>query len=279
VSDEKQFDAKKFSGDLRDRIHREVHESVHAFSQNPEGKRKHIIGGVYLGNFAGGGIFWGALLTLVGLALLLDHMGYVSITHLWRFWPLLLVAAGVLNFSSRQQRAWGVFLIAVGTVLQLNELGIVHLTWADFWPIVLIGIGLLIMWGSLQARRRPSAASGGGDPRTTVNGVAIFSGLERRVTTQDFQGGNVSAVFGGIELDLSEANMQADEATLEVNAVFGGAEIRVPDTWVVSYRGSPLFGGVEDRTRIRRTEEPADPKRKILILTGAVVFGGLEIKN
>ena len=99
------------------------------------------------------------------------------------------------------------------------------------------------------------------------------------MNTQDFQGGNVTAMFGGVEIDLTEANMQADEATLEINAIFGGAEIRVPDSWQVSYRGAPIFGGVEDKTRIRRSEAPADAKRKVLYITGVVIFGGLVIKN
>lgn len=274
MSDEKNFDANKFRDDLRDRIHSKIDEGL-------KGRHRPIIVGIHLGKRSyGGGLFWGALLILVGLAFLLDHMGIISIDHFWRFWPMLLIVAGVCNVTTPEHRFWGILLIAAGILLQLNQLGIAHFGWADFWPVVLIAAGLMVIWSSLTSRKTTAGSpSGGGDPRTTVNGVAIFGGLERRMTTQDFQGGNVSAIFGGIELDLTEANIQAEEATLEVNAIFGGAVIRVPDSWQVSYRGAPIFGGVEDKTRVRRSEDLAGSQPKVLMLTGSIIFGGLEIKN
>jgi predicted membrane protein len=179
----------------------------------------------------------------------------------------------------RENRFWGVSLIAAGLILQLNELGIAHFKWSDIWPILLILGGLTLMWGAFEARRNPSAPSIGGDPRTTLEDSAIFSGVERRVTSQDFKGGRINAVFGGVELDLTDANMQADEATMEINAIFGGVELRVPETWQVAFRGTPIFGGISDKTRVGRTVNVDDPSRKVLILTGAVIFGGVEIKN
>jgi hypothetical protein len=47
----------------------------------------------------------------------------------------------------------------------------------------------------------------------------------------------------------------------------------------VAFRGSPIFGGVEDKTRTARVDDPAIPHPKTLVITGAVIFGGLEIKN
>lgn len=274
MSDEKNFDGRKFGQDLRDHIHDRINERL-------KRRRGPIVVGINLANRrGGGGFFWGLLLILVGVIFLLDHMQIISASHLWRFWPLLLIVAGIANVTKADHRFWGILLMAAGTLLQLNQLGIAHFGWADFWPIVLIAAGLMVLWNSLSARSCPAPSpAGDGDPRVTVNGVAIFSGLERRMTTQDFQGGHVTAIFGGIELDLTEANMQADEATLEVNAVFGGAEIRVPDSWQVSYRGGPIFGGVEDKTHVRRSEDPSGSKAKVLHITGVVAFGGLEIRN
>src|SRR5216683_6594953 len=75
-----------------------------------------------------------------------------------------------------------------------------------------IALGLFIMWGSSQWSSKPVAStSRGGDPRTTLNEAVVFGGLERRMTSQDFQGGDITAIFGGIELDLTEANIQTNE--------------------------------------------------------------------
>jgi predicted membrane protein len=274
MNDDRKFDAEQFSRDLHDQIHREVNDRM-------KSGRRPIVVGIHLGKRSYSlGLFWGVLLTLVGTIFLLDNLGIINGAHLFRFWPMLLIIAGAFNIVDRERRSWGFVLLVVGTFLQLNQLGLAHFSWAAFWPIILIAVGLFVMWNSLTSRKSPPASSApGGDPRTTVNGAAIFSGLERRVTTQDFQGGHVTAIFGGIELDLSEANIQGDEATLEVNAIFGGAEIRIPNSWQVSYCGSPVFGGVEDKTRVRSSDEASGSKTKVLNITGTVMFGGLEIKN
>ena len=276
MSDEPKFDSKKFRDDLKDEIHRTIHTSLPYDDEKQPSRRRPMVIGIALRGRGRGGVVTGAVLILVGLAFLLDHLGYISIGSLWRFWPMILVIAGVLNFAS-QRRAWGILLMFAGVILQLNELGITHFGWAAFWPMMLIALGIFVMFGSSQwSSKTVTSPSAAGDPRTTLNEAVVFGGLERRMTSQDFRGGDVTAIFGGVELDLTEANMQANEATLAITAIFGGVEIRVPTSWQVAFRGAPIFGGVEDKTRTARVE---DPNLKTLVITGAVIFGGLEIKN
>jgi predicted membrane protein len=281
VSEEPYFDAKKFGEDIRDQVHKfkgDLRDQIR--SQVPPGRRPVVVG-IHLGNrCCGRGMFWGVILTLFGLGLLLDHMGIISIDRIWRFWPLLLIVVGVFNLRAPERRFWGVLLILGGAFFQFRELGLPHFGWVQFWPLVFIAIGLLLMWNALEGRKRPARERGTNvDLRTTLDESVVFGGIERRITTQDFQGGRVNAVFGGVEIDLTEANMQSDEATLEINAVFGGVELRLPYTWQVAFRGSPIFGGITDKTRTRPPSGPNDPKPKILVLTGSVVFGGIEVKN
>jgi predicted membrane protein len=290
VSDESNFDPKKFKDDLRDRVnklkddiheqvHREVHTRLNFAEEKGETRRRPMVIGIAIRGRGRGGIITGAILMVVGLAFLLDNLGYISIGSLWRFWPMLLVLAGVLNFLYRR-RAWGTLLMLVGILLQLNQLGKIHFGWAQIWPMALIALGLFVMWGTLEGRHKSvGSASGARDPRTTLNEAVVFGGLERRMTSQDFRGGDITAIFGGVELDLSEASMQANEATLAITAIFGGVEVRVPPNWQVAFRGAPIFGGIEDKTRTARVDDPSNPNLKVLVITGAVIFGGLEIKN
>ena len=279
MSDEKNFDAKKFSDDLHDQIHRSIHSSLPRDDEKQESRSRPMVVGIALRGRGRGGVVTGGILMLIGLVFLLDHLGIISIGNPWRFWPMLLVLTGVMNFMS-QRRAWGALLMFAGVVLQLNQLGITHFGWAALWPMMLIAFGLFVMWGSFQWGSKPVAStSAAGDPRTTLNEAVVFGGLERRMTSQDFQGGDITAIFGGVELDLTEANMQANEATLAITAIFGGVEVRVPPSWQVAFRGAPIFGGVEDKTRTARVDDPANPNLKTLVITGAVIFGGLEIKN
>lgn len=280
MSNDNPFDPKKFKDNLRDQIHRDIHTRLNWNQEQGETRRRPMVVGIALRGRGRGGIITGAILMMVGLAFLLDNLGYISIGSLWRFWPMLLVLAGVLNFIYRR-RAWGTLLMLAGTLLQLNQLGKIHFGWTQIWPMALIALGLFVIWGALEGRNKSvvSTSTAGGDPRTTLNEAVVFGGLERRMTSQDFQGGDVTAIFGGVELDLSEADMRANQATLAITAIFGGVEVRVPPSWQVAFRGAPIFGGIEDKTRTPRTDDPANPNLKTLVITGAVIFGGLEIKN
>lgn len=284
MSDERNFDRNKFKDDLRDSVDRfkdDLREQIdREVRDRAQGKRKPIVVGIHLGNRCyGGGMVWGVILTLLGLGLLLDHLGVISIERIWRFWPSLLILAGIFNLRRREHRFWGLILVLGGAFLQFRELGLPYFHWVQFWPLVFIAAGLLLMWNAIEARKRPVPESATTDPRTSLNEAVVFGGIERRITSQDFQGGRVNAVFGGVEIDLTDANIQADEATLEINAVFGGVELRIPPTWQVAFRGSPIFGGITDKTRTRAPGGSDDSKLKVLVLTGAVVFGGIEVKN
>lgn len=243
------------------------------------------------------GFAWGLVLVLVGAALLLDHLGLAPIEHISRFWPLLLVLLGLMNITSHGARGFGLVLIGAGILLQLNTLGLIHLTFQDFWPLAIIAVGVLLIWGSIETRRygmrkpkvdwlKPGAAeefqkqvaASAADP-DTLYAVAIFGGCIRKYSGQHFRTGKVMCIFGGVELDFREANLDA-EAVLEITCIFGGVEIRVPDNWHVHSRSMPVLGGFEDKTRERIVIDPTGASnRKTLVITGNVVFGGVEVKN
>jgi predicted membrane protein len=108
-----------------------------------------------------------------------------------------------------------------------------------------------------------------------LNEFTVFGGVRRRIDSQEFEGGEVSAIFGGVEIDLRGAATKKDEVVIELNAIFGGVELRVPDTWDVTVRGAGIFGGYEDKTMPRR--DTASGKRPLLVITGSAVFGGVTV--
>lgn len=246
--------------------------------------RPRVIGGVIIGRHSDSrtGLVWGAFIVLVGLALLLDHMGFLSV-DIRRFWPVLIIFLGISNLfcgsgNSRSNQAFGVFLILLGAIFQLNALGITHLRFADLWPLAIIFVGLLLMWGAVKS---PVVVVSGGVPESSdaLNVVAIFGGAERRITSRAFKGGRVTAIFGGVELDFRDADIEGDKAVLEVNCIFGGVEIRVPANWRVDSRSLPILGGFSDRTRLAGVQDSAQPGPKTLVVNGSVILGGVETRN
>jgi len=104
---------------------------------------------------------------------------------------------------------------------------------------------------------------------------SVFGSGDHIVLDPVFNGGDLNAVFGGITLDLRRTTIPEGDTTLEVNAVFGGITIFVPSDWFVETHLDAVFGGFQDN---RVPKEPLDKTRK-LIITGSCVFGGGEIRN
>jgi hypothetical protein len=274
------MDTQDFQREFREKLKQDIKQDIRENIKRPK---------VMLMGDHRWGLLWGGIIALIGVALLLDRMGISPFDRVYQFWPLLLVLFGLMNIFSQSGRFFGILLILAGGVLQLNKFGVLHLTFADLWPLALIAVGLLIIWGSLETRGvlrsktlenfRKQVSDLGTNPHGGFNAVAVFGGCERRVSGQGFLGGKATAVFGGIELDFRDADIDGTEALLEVNCIFGGVEIRVPDAWYVHSRSLPVFGGYEDRTRQSKIDDPTGAKRKTLIITGMVVFGGVEISN
>jgi predicted membrane protein len=218
----------------------------------------------------------GIILIVVGVVVLLDHLGYIQARHLWIFWPLILVFAGVVRVWQQGHLGFGILLILFGTMLQLNMLGIIHLSWDLLWPLGLIAFGILKVWERF-GKANPCSVSPEG--RDYVNELAFFGGVERRLNIKDFRGGSISAIFGGVELDFRSADMAENEAVLELEAIFGGVELVVPTNWTVVFQGESIFGGYSDETLAPVAGHLQSAPNKTLIVRGRSIFGGVSVKN
>lgn len=281
MSSEDKFDADKFSKDLHDRIHQDIHDQVQEDAQNQFRKARQGMVQVHLGG-KHSGLWPGLVLVLIGTVVLLDHMGILSVDRLWKFWPVLLIAIGVSKLIEPCNRAVGAGFTLVGALLLSNNLGYTRLSWWDIWPIALICAGVMLIWTRFEMPRMPkmpSMPNMSSSGTNTINELALFGGVERRITIGNFTGGTASATFGGIELDFRSADIEGEQAVLYVEAVFGGIEVTVPDRWTVAYEGQSIFGAYNDETRPPLPEVPGAALRKRLVLRGRAVFGGITVKN
>jgi predicted membrane protein len=144
-----------------------------------------------------------------------------------------------------------------------------------FWPSIFVIIGITFI--VTKRRGWDSVASKGITGDDYIDIVNVYSGGERQIVSENFRGGKISAVFGGTELDLTKAKLAPGRNVLEIACVFGGATFIVPDDWNVSIEVTPVLGGFNDSRKLipGRTVDPT----KQLVIKGAVVFGGGEIKS
>ncbi|WP_057937421.1 LiaF transmembrane domain-containing protein [Algoriphagus resistens] len=104
---------------------------------------------------------------------------------------------------------------------------------------------------------------------------SIMSGINKRMLTKNFQGGKLTAAFGGIDLDLTQSDFSG-MVTLQVDVIFGAIKLVVPPHWDVRVEVTNIAAGVEDKRVYRQSEVDQD---KVLVVRGTVFFGGLEIKS
>jgi len=210
---------------------------------------------------------------LAGTAFLLSHLGLLGGYDVWDFWPLILVLMGISRLVRSMRaagRVFGLLLLAAGTLAQLHILGVIALEWSLVWPLLIILLGVIVAVHSLlhRRRRKPETLS-----EDQLDIKVMFGGRQERVDSNEFVGGRISCTMGGCELDLREARMKEDSATLDIRAVMGGVELYVPRDWNVQVRGTPVMGSIEDKTR------PADREGPTLVIEGDVIMGGVEVRN
>lgn len=216
----------------------------------------------------------GIIVMIVGVTLTLDNLGLVESRRILRFWPIAVLALGLVKLWHSREGHGGAFggfvFTCLGTWLFLEQTAVVQLSFWDMWPTLLVFLGGFLVWQGLSGPRvRPPV----GDGNTTVSGMAILGSVVRGNNSPAFRGGELTAVLGGCEIDLRHAEING-EATLELFVVCGGMEITVPDDWTVVSRVTPILGGLEDKTR-----PPRAATQHRLVLRGIVVMGGIEVKN
>lgn len=218
--------------------------------------------------------FFGVTIVALGGVLLLRNLEIIKFDSWNVFWGTVwaagLVLAGLVTIVSSRQlltRAWGLLLMAAGVSIGLNAYGVIDVSiWKLFWPVVLIAVGLMMVFSIGSANRKRAEESSTDDNEK----VAIFYGEQSRVRG-DYTGGSATAIFGGVDLDLRQANIK-DGAIIDVFTFCGGININLPDDVIVKNEVRGVLGGSDDKTMSKPSA------KKTIYLKGECVLGGLEIK-
>jgi predicted membrane protein len=210
------------------------------------------------------------LVILFGLGALLDAINVLPFwEHFGRWWPLIIIVIGLIVFiNNYRQYITALALIVIGVFLQLGTLDIFDVNfWALFWPVVIIAIGL-----SIVINRRVTPKSIHTQDSDAIS--AIFGGSETINKSQNYKGGKATAIFGGVSIDLRDAVIKK-QATLEVFALCGGIELKVPREWKVQHQAFPILGGIESKNHSDKAADDAP----VLIIVGTVALGGVDVHS
>ncbi|MGW1011891.1 DUF1707 SHOCT-like domain-containing protein [Streptomyces termitum] len=103
--------------------------------------------------------------------------------------------------------------------------------------------------------------------------LAVFSSTTRKGRWRVASRTNAFAIFGNIEIDLTEAVFAQPLTTINATSIFGNVEIRVPENISLRGSGSGIFGNFEVKTL-----EGVDPQAPLVIVNGYSVFGNVEAR-
>ena len=242
-------------------------------------------------------VVFGVLIMMLGVFLLFRNLGFIpwNISH-WVFsWQSLLIAIGAILLFDRKtdNKNVGVLLIMVGSVFLLPKILNVHLG-GIIVPAIVIALGIIFIirvstrkkwdgffsnvhvWKEYDYTKKKFNG-------TTINGSGrikreyVFDGAKERWTYGKLRDVEIEAVFSGVTLDLSQAELSEDVKDgvyIKVKSVFSGVTLYVPDDWNIMIQKTGAFGGFEDN-RPRNIE--IDENKKVILELEAV-FGGGEIR-
>ncbi len=244
--------------------------------------------------------FIGLVLIAIAVLLLLHNIGFRILGVLFKFWPVLLIAVGIIMLANKNREQSGsklpYFLVAVGGFFLLVQLNLFSLSFgAVIVPLLLFFAGYHVLRsgkvGPASCRsfcfgkksEKALAPVEDDKPQSelyddgSIDIYAILGGGNYNTRSEKLKGGNIVCVMGGAEVDIREADTQQDVIQIDVLAVMGGAELKVPPHWQVTVKALPLLGGVSNTTTCL-AEKLGLPK-KHLVITGLAFLGGVEVRN
>jgi|SRR5690606_10946405 len=219
-----------------------------------------------------GRIIFGGFLILLGVGFLLDQFNILNFGFfLGNFWALIIIVLGLYLIIRHPRNILpGVFILFIGILFQVESLDLLQFSVWNLWPLILVFVGISIL---IKREDRKDSAERGKISDDNIDLNAVFAGIEKSVDSDNFKGGNISAVFGAAKLDLRDAKFSKDGATINADAIFGGIEIFLPDNVRVINNGTAVLGEFKNSSRRSASEDSP-----ILTVQGSAVLGEVSVK-
>ena len=219
-------------------------------------------------------LFLGIILILIGV-LYIFKIATNSVFDIFfdGWWSLFIIIPCLYDMIKNKINTGNLIGAGIGVILLLSAQD--YFESIDLWkltvPAILILIGLSIIF---RKKNNPSYFY---QKENCQNGKvpgysAIFGGIEPNFNGLLFEGSKVTAVFGGVDLNLRNAIITKD-CFIDVVATFGGVDIYLPSNVKVIVNSTPIFGGY-DNSFISNTL----PDAPIVTINASCIFGGMDIK-
>lgn len=208
-------------------------------------------------------ILWGTLIIIIGIIFLGNNLNWWDFEIFFDgWWTLFIIIPSIISLVKERTYFSSTIFILLGILLFLSCQEIIEwkLIWQIMVPVFIILLGLSIILKPKPVKKNSNQ----------TEYIGIFSGTEEKLK-DNFEGSTCTAIFGGVDLDITEANIKED-TVIDCTSIFGGITIKVPDNVKVKVIGTPLFGGVENKAKQNKNNSIT------IYINYLCIFGGIEVR-
>lgn len=192
---------------------------------------------------------------------------------------------------NRRDAYWvGGILIGIGLLFLLSNVGLFDFgfLFRNFWPVLLIGIGVWIIIA--QVNKKGGEGVRYGDKRIvseneSVNYINTFGDLKLVIDNKSFKGGRVRTTFGELSVDMTKISLEQGEHILDLRVVFGEINVSLPKDVPIKIVATNVAGDIKlfeqkweglNKTANWKSEEYDTATTKLEIFCN-IVFGDIKI--
>ena len=198
-------------------------------------------------------LIWGLLFILIGLSIGLNTLDIVSFNIFFDgWWALIIIIPCLIGLINNEDKTGDIIGLLIGVALLLNAQGIISfdIIWKLAAPLILVIIGFSII------------LEGNKDSKTNV--------VIKKINSNDNEKTSVCSAFSSQNIKINKEKIK----NLELNDIFGGIDIIVPDDVNVKIKSTSIFGGASNKKQLMDDKE----KKHTIYINASCVFGGVDIK-
>ncbi len=204
------------------------------------------------------------------------HYGYTNINIFFDgWWTLFIIVPCFIGLFKEDEKTGNIIGLLIGIVLLLCCQNILdfNMIWKLIFPAVLVIIGISLLFkDTFHSKIKKEIKKLNEKQKGENEYCATFAGQNANFDNQEFNGADLTAVFGGVKCDLRKALINGDKV-INCSAIFGGIDIYVPTNVEIKVKSTPIFGGVSDKSSHSNKENAP-----VIYINATCVFGGVDIK-
>lgn len=219
-----------------------------------------------------GNFLWALVFILIGVGYFGDALDVWDFNLFFNgWWTLFIIVPFTISIIQSGFNIVNIFGVVIGVLLLLNEQQVLpsHIIPKIIFPLILILIGVNILFKNTFFKTKNLNFNKEGFAKA----FAILGGQAIRPMREKFTGADVTAVLGGMTVDLSGAILEGD-VYINSTTILGGIDIYLPPNVVVKVKGMPILGGIDNKSN-----PPMGQIIATVYVNATCVMGGVEIKT